>query len=328
MKRRLRGGYIETIQGKNFSTKEMVVWETFSEKKVGSGAQGTIVEARSSAQPDKVLIAKNLGRVIKKNLLRELSAANRISPRNFCNPDLMCIYGAAVGVTFAKNLIQTAKDDPELKMMLQNSLSLLFVVEDWGSKTENANRVTLFYEYVNGVSLQTVINRNLQFDPFLIAYQLFLALNDMHKLDVVHRDLKPANIVLEITEGQAYPFRIVLVDFGLTCILSECDRKSAAFGTPDYLAPDLQIPDTIVEDLNQFKAGDVYASGCVMYALLTGEPPLTSISDIVNFVVSDQEVVLEFPMDTPETLQMLVQSCVRRTWQERPTVSQILDTYF
>lgn len=91
------------------------------------------------------------------------------------------------------------------------------------------------------------------------AAQIFLD----KKKEFVHQDLKPENILVT-DEGI-----IKITDFGLT---KASQGKSEAFlagaGTPEFMAPEQwsYMGETAIQT-------DVYAFGCVLYKMITGDPP-------------------------------------------------------
>ena len=93
------------------------------------------------------------------------------------------------------------------------------------------------------------------------------ALAYAHRRGVVHRDIKPENIMLH--EGHA-----AVADFGIGKALTEGDgttftQMGASVGTPAYMSPEQAAGETVDG------RSDLYALGCVLYELLTGEPPFT-----------------------------------------------------
>ena len=70
-------------------------------------------------------------------------------------------------------------------------------------------------------------------DVLSIAEQLFSALDELHKHNVIHRDIKPDNIILA-PSGQIY-----LIDFGISRIYREdAKRDTSLLGTEGYAAPE------------------------------------------------------------------------------------------
>jgi len=98
--------------------------------------------------------------------------------------------------------------------------------------------------------------------------ELFLKVCDAvahaHRHLIIHRDLKPSNILVT-AEGQPK-----LLDFGIAKLLGTDGRSSATTlqaMTPDYASPEQ------LEGRPMSTASDIFSLGCVLYALLTGEPP-------------------------------------------------------
>ena len=106
-----------------------------------------------------------------------------------------------------------------------------------------------------------IIIFNLEKTKFYII-ELILALEFLHKNNMVYRDLKPENILLD-DKGH-----IKLTDFGLSKILEEENDKAYTIcGTPQYLAPEILLRQ------GYDKMIDWWSLGCIMYEMLTGRLP-------------------------------------------------------
>jgi tetratricopeptide (TPR) repeat protein len=101
------------------------------------------------------------------------------------------------------------------------------------------------------------------------------ALAYAHAHGIVHRDLKPENVLLSTAGGEpGVPPHALLADFGVARALetSAPDRLTEtglALGTPAYMSPEQSVGDALDG------RSDLYSLGCVVYELLTGEPPYT-----------------------------------------------------
>ena len=94
------------------------------------------------------------------------------------------------------------------------------------------------------------------------------ALGHAHRQGILHRDVKPENILL--AGGRA-----LVADFGLARAIGAANYQKLTdtgvlVGTVYYMSPE-QIRDD--RDLDQ--RTDIYALGCILYEMLTGEPPYT-----------------------------------------------------
>ena len=129
----------------------------------------------------------------------------------------------------------------------------------------------LFYVMPNmeGQSLRDRIERENQLsldDALRIAAEVASALDYSHRQQVIHRDIKPENILLH--EGAA-----LVADFGIGKAVSTnkpITHTGLAIGTPAYMSPEQASGEHTIDGRS-----DLYSLGCVLYEMLTGEPPFT-----------------------------------------------------
>jgi Protein kinase domain len=124
--------------------------------------------------------------------------------------------------------------------------------------------------YVSGSDLSRRIAREGRLEPAqaaaLIA-QVGSGLDAIHAAGLVHRDVKPANVLLSGGEGAEHAY---ITDFGVArnvATESGLTQTGRFVGTLDYVAP---------EQISGGQADarvDVYALGCLLFKLLTGEVP-------------------------------------------------------
>ncbi|MES2525205.1 MAG: protein kinase [Gemmatimonadota bacterium] len=132
---------------------------------------------------------------------------------------------------------------------------------------------TVFYvmPFVDGESLRDRLAREKQLpiaDAVRIATEVADALQHAHARGVIHRDIKPDNILLH--GGHA-----LVADFGIALAASatagtRMTETGMSLGTPHYMSPEQAMGEPVLD-----ARSDVYALGCVMYEMLTGEPPFT-----------------------------------------------------
>jgi serine/threonine-protein kinase len=95
------------------------------------------------------------------------------------------------------------------------------------------------------------------------------ALDAAHSAGIIHRDIKPSNLFL-VNTGRGKPY-VKLLDFGIAklgAIQGEATpqtRASVILGTPDYISPEQARGKPISPQT------DLYAIGCVLFEMLTGE---------------------------------------------------------
>ena len=131
----------------------------------------------------------------------------------------------------------------------------------------------LFYvmPFVEGETVRDRMNREKQLpvaDAVRIATEVAAALDYAHRHNVIHRDIKPENILLH--DGRA-----LVADFGIALAASKAGgtrmtETGMSLGTPHYMSPEQAMGEREIT-----ARSDVYALGCVLYEMLTGDPPFT-----------------------------------------------------
>jgi len=130
----------------------------------------------------------------------------------------------------------------------------------------------LFYvmPIMEGRSLRERLDKERQLpldEAVRITQEVASALDYAHRHGVIHRDIKPANILLH--EGAA-----MVADFGIGKAVSAAEanitQTGIAIGTPAYMSPEQASADSEVDGRS-----DLYSLGCVLYEMLSGEPPYT-----------------------------------------------------
>jgi serine/threonine-protein kinase len=151
--------------------------------------------------------------------------------------------------------------------------------------------------YIQGESLRQRLDRERQLpiaDALQISREVADALSYAHSCNVVHRDIKPANILLDA--GHA-----LVADFGVARAVGAGESTTGHIvGTPGYMSPE-QI------DGSRFLDGrsDIYSLGCVLYEMLTGEPPFPGAT--LTAVIANR---LTSPAPSPRASRDLVPEAV------------------
>jgi serine/threonine protein kinase len=200
-------------------------------------------------------------------------------------------------------------------------------VFDFGVTDEG--RFYYVMELLDGCDLESLVRT---FGPLPPARALYLvrqicrSLSEAHGVGLIHRDIKPANIYVCRIGGE-HDFAKVL-DFGL--VRHECRSDTStrtaepiAMGTPAYMAPE-----TILGKEADRRV-DVYAIGCLLSFLLTGQPVFRSQNHMELLLQHLQEPPLppsqsaEQPI--PKCVDDLVLACLEKDPANRPaSVEEVL----
>jgi Tol biopolymer transport system component len=194
----------------------------------------------------------------------------------------------------------------------------------YGSEVSN-NLTALILQLVDGETLADRIARGpLPVDEALhVARQMADALAAAHRHGIIHRDLKPSNI--SITADNT----IKVLDFGLAKLIDSPATAVASsaslsptmtspalvtgaevlLGTAAYMSPE-QAKGKAVD-----KRADVWAFGCVLYEMLTGERlhQGETVSETVAAVLKESPDLMRVPV----RLRRLLRSCLQKDPERR-----------
>ena len=182
----------------------------------------------------------------------------------------------------------------------------------------------LFYVMpsMEGRSLRERLDRERQLpleESLRITREVASALDYAHRHSVVHRDIKPENILLH--EGNA-----MVADFGIGKALSgrgSITQTGIVVGTPAYMSPEQASGGVEVDGRS-----DLYSLGCVLYEMLSGEPPFTGPT--AQAIIA-KRFVAEIPKvrtarDVPEAVDRVVTRALSRTPVDRfPTAAEFAE---
>ena len=162
--------------------------------------------------------------------------------------------------------------------------------------------------------------------------QMLMGLQEAHARGVVHRDLKPANLFL--TQRADGSTCLKVLDFGVaksadTALEEGLSRTHSGtfIGSPLYMAPEQLTPFAHVD-----ARADVWAAGCVLYAMLTGAPPFEapSLATLAESIRGAPHTPVRLRRsDVSPSLAILIDACLAKSANERPanaaTVLAMLD---
>ncbi|MET9727564.1 serine/threonine-protein kinase [Streptomyces zaomyceticus] len=177
----------------------------------------------------------------------------------------------------------------------------------------------LVMEMIDGTTLDYLFDQQEdgRFDiasAVAVAAQLCAGLSAVHAADLVHRDLKTQNIMVR-RDGI-----VKILDFGLVKLLSDTDPRLTTTGegignlycaSPELLSGRDQIDGR----------SDLYAVGCLLHHMLTGETPFPTDQPALlasHHLATPPPLVAEAGVCVPRDLQDLITALLAKRPEDRP----------
>ena len=171
---------------------------------------------------------------------------------------------------------------------------------------QTSEKLYLITDFMQGGELFYHLHKEIKFTETkakLYSAEIVLAIEYLHKNNIIYRDLKPENILLD-EDGH-----IKLTDFGLSKLVlnNETSKAYTICGTPEYLAPE------ILSGNGYDKSVDWWSLGALVYEMLNGVPPFKFRKekklDINNY---------KKPLDIPKSFSFEARSFISDLLQVDP----------
>ena len=199
-------------------------------------------------------------------------------------------------------------------------------ITDFGFEDDLGLFITM--EHLDGVPLGKLIRRKGQLElgrTVRIGEQIAAAMAAAHRLKIIHRDLKPDNVMI-MSDADRTDF-VKVLDFGIAKVRDDTERSltnaGEAVGTPAYMSPE-----SLVDKDNVGGSSDIYALGCVLYEMLTGNPPFWKGSDFQILSAHVTETPDPVSDHRPELkgrlLEELLTSMLAKRPSERPETMDVV----
>ena len=169
-------------------------------------------------------------------------------------------------------------------------------------------------EFVPGKSLADILKEKRPLEPEQaanIAAQVADALSAAHAAGIIHRDIKPGNIMVEPNGS------VKVLDFGIARAVDggSLTQTATVLGTSAYMSPEQALGQPVDA------RSDIYSLGCVLYEMLTGQPPF--VADVAAAVMHQHVRVAPKPAiernpAIPPALNTLVMEMLAKQPKDRP----------
>ena len=145
-----------------------------------------------------------------------------------------------------------------------------------------------------------------------ITVGVLSALQYSHHEGIIHRDIKPGNVMLT-PDG-----KVKVMDFGIARAIADSaatmTQTNSVVGTAQYLSPE-QARGEVVD-----ARSDLYSCGCLLYELLTGQPPFTgdsAVSVAYQHVSEAPRPASMIAPDIPDSIDRVVMKSLAKRRDER-----------
>ncbi|GAA3504981.1 hypothetical protein GCM10019016_120940 [Streptomyces prasinosporus] len=178
----------------------------------------------------------------------------------------------------------------------------------------------LVMELIEGTTLEFLFDQqdDGRFDvptAAAVAAQLCAGLSAAHAAGLVHRDLKTQNVMVR-RDGV-----VKILDFGLVKVLSDTDPRltmtGESIGNIACASPELLSGQDRLDGRS-----DLYAVGCLLHHMLTGEPPFATDQPALlatHHLSSPPPVIPASRADVPRDLRELVTALLAKRPEDRPS---------
>jgi serine/threonine-protein kinase len=177
---------------------------------------------------------------------------------------------------------------------------------------------SVFYvmPFVEGESLRDRLARERQLpieDALRIAREVGDALQYAHSRGVIHRDIKPENILLQGGHARVADFGVALA--AANTAGARLTETGVSLGTPTYMSPEQAMGERAID-----ARSDVYALGCVVYEMLTGEAPFsgpTAQAIVAKILTQEPEPIRPLRGRVPPAVEAAVLTALEKLPADR-----------
>ena len=230
----------------------------------------------------------------------------------------------------AKNKESIARFFNEAKVLSRLEHPSIVQVSDFGHATDGT--AYLVMEYLRGQSLGRRIRERSERGervPLEVTLHVCVQVADVlalaHTQGIVHRDIKPENLMLVADPVAPGGERVKVLDFGIAKLSDDRGGVKTAtnqmMGTPAYMSPEQCAGAGKVDGQT-----DVYALGCVLYELLSGQTLFVAEGPghmIAMHLFQEPPSLSSVAPHVPADITALVHRMLRKEKSQRPSMSEV-----
>lgn len=185
----------------------------------------------------------------------------------------------------------------------------------------NGTKLWIIMDYCAGGSLRTLLKPGKLDEKYIgvIVREVLIALQYIHKQNVIHRDIKAANVLIT-NEG-----KVQLCDFGVAAQLTATSvRRNTMAGTPYWMAPEV-----IMEGTSYDVKADIWSLGITIYEIATGNPPYCDKEAIraMQLITKSKPPRLD-GQQYSSLLKEIIALCLDENPEERLSAEELLKSKF
>jgi serine/threonine protein kinase len=150
----------------------------------------------------------------------------------------------------------------------------------------------------------------------IIITGIVLGMKWVHSHGIIHRDLKPGNIMINALG------RVLIGDFGASCLENEDRTMTSETGTVHYAAPEM------FQDVQYTNKVDIFSFALIVYEILVGAPVFShdeSPFQVMRRLRSGD--MAQIPDSCGWFMQELIPRCWSKDPESRPSFQTILDEF-
>jgi serine/threonine-protein kinase len=177
-------------------------------------------------------------------------------------------------------------------------------------------------ELVSGKTLRELIHQGERLPlsrALEITEGILAGLEYSHQRQIVHRDIKPANVMI------THSGDVKVMDFGIARAMDDLGATLTStwnvIGTAQYLSPEQAVGEAA--DLRS----DIYSTGCLLFELLTGNPPFTGetpVSIAYQHASSTAPLVRTINKDLPAGIEIVLAVALAKKPEDRYQSAQAM----